>query len=328
MRAARFVSARYAMQVGRMLERIDERVLSEMDVYHSPFLPVPAVIKRHPRVKRFTTVYDVIALTHPQFFVPGVISMMRRLINSFDATDHVLCISEATRIALLEHAPKLDSSRVGVTPLAAGSAFYPETDPERIAAVRRRVGLPPSAPYFLSLCTLEPRKNLEMVVRCFARLKQEGSVDSETRLVLVGNLGWKTEKLFSSLEEARACRDSILLTGFVPDEDLAALYSGALAFVYLSWLEGFGLPPLEAMQCGVPVICSNTSSLPEVVGDAGISLAPDDSDGVAAAMADLAADAGRRRELSARALVRARLFSWERFVRQNFDAYRRALAER
>ncbi len=328
MRAARFVSARYTEQANRLIERIDERLLNEVDIYHSPFVPVPAVVKRYPRVQRFTTVYDVIALSHPQFFTPGVARIIQAVADGFDASDRVLCISEATRTALLSHVPRLDPARVGVTPLAAGPAFYPETDPARIAAVRQRVGLPPDAPYFLSLCTLEPRKNLDALVRSFARLKQEGRVDGETRLVLVGNHGWKTEKIFSALEEARACRDAILLTGFVPDEELAPLYSGALAFVYMSWLEGFGLPPLEAMQCGVPVICSNTSALPEGVGDAGVLLAPDDLDGIAGAMATLAADADRRRDLAARSLARASLFSWDRFVQQNLDAYRRALADR
>ena len=164
------------------------------------------------------------------------------------------------------------------------------------------------------------------MIRAFAWLRREGQVDRELRLVLVGNLGWKTEKIFSALEEARDCRESILLTGFVPDCDLAALYTGARAFVYMARVEGFGLPPLEAMQCGTPAVTSNTSSLPEVVGDGGIQLAPDDLDGLCAALLRLATDDDYRRELSGRALRRAALFSWERFIQQNLAAYRTALA--
>ncbi len=326
MRATRFAFARYAPRANRLLERLDDRQIGEMDIYHSPFLPVPPAVKRHPRVRRFTTIYDLIALSHPQFFIPSVTRMIQTVVDGLDAQAHAVCISAATRTVLLERAPQLDPSRVFVTPLAAGPAFYPETDAERIATVRARVGLPPAVPYFLSLCTLEPRKNLDGVIRAFARLKLEGRVDRETRLVLVGNLGWKTENIFAALDEVRACRESILLTGFLPDEDLAPLYSGALGFVYLSWLEGFGLPPLEAMQCGVPVICSNTSSLPEVVGDAGVLVSPDDSDAIAGAMETLALDDGHRRDLAARALERARLFSWERFLQQTLAAYRQALA--
>ena len=114
-------------------------------------------------------------------------------------------------------------------------------------------------------------------------------------------------------------------TGYVADEDLAALYSGALAFVYPSRAEGFGLPPLEAMQCGVPVITSNVSSLPEVVGDAGLLVEPEDLNGLAAAMLSLHNDASRRAELVARGLARAREFSWERFIGETLAAYRCAL---
>ena len=328
LRAGRFIAARYVRLGDRMLGAVDDALLREMDVYHSPFLPIAARMKRYRRMVRFTTVYDLIALSHPQFFDDTIIRMIRQLVDGLAEEDYVVCISQATRVALLERAPQLDAARVFVTPLAAGPAFYPEPDQAKIAAIRAQVGLAPDAPYFLSLCTLEPRKNLDTIIRAFARLKQDGQIGDETQLVLVGNTGWKTERIFSALEEARACRDSIILTGFVPDRDLAALYSGALAFIYMSWMEGFGLPPLEAMQCGVPVICSNTSSLPEVVGDAGILLAPDDLDGTVNAMHSLASDPARRAELTVRALERARLFSWEQFIARTLDAYRTALAHR
>ena len=120
-------------------------------------------------------------------------------------------------------------------------------------------------------------------------------------------------------------RAQIFQTGFVPDEDLAALYSGACAFLYLSRAEGFGLPPLEAMACGTPVICSNVSSLPEVVGDAGLLLAPDDLDGLAAALRTLLDDEAQRDAWAARARARAARFSWERFTAENLAAYRTAL---
>lgn len=327
LRLLRYASVQYTTRVADpVFSYLPARKIAEADVYHSPFLPIPAAIKPHRHLQRFTTIYDLIPLSHPQFFGGSVVRLVRSVVNGLHEEDHAVCISEATRHALLEHAPRLDPARTFVTPLAAGPAFYPERDPEKLAALRRKLNLPPDVPYFLSLCTLEPRKNLDAVIRAFARLRRERQIDAETRLVLVGNLGWKTEKIFAALEEDTDCREAILLTGFVPDEDLAALYSGAVAFVYMSWLEGFGLPPLEAMQCGVPVITSNTSSLPEVVGDAGITLPPDDLDGLAAALRALATDAAMRREFSARAVARAAQFSWGRFVQQNLAAYRQALA--
>ena len=144
--------------------------------------------------------------------------------------------------------------------------------------------------------------------------------------MLVGGSGWKTEKILAALEEAKQVRDAIVLTGFVPDESLPALYSGALAFVYVSRLEGFGLPPLEAMQCGAPVITSNVSSLPEVIGDAGVMVDPDDVDELTAQMLRISQDADWREELSARSLKRAQIFSWKRFGTETLAAYRQALA--
>ena len=327
MRLLRFVTVRYGIVADQLLKGgLDERTLGEMDIYHSPFVPIPAQIKRHRRIRRFTTIYDLIPITHPHLFDGGTIKMIRGLVAGLGEEDHAVCISEATRAVLLTHAPRLDPARVFVAPLAAGPDFHPEPDAAKVDAVRGRVGLPPGTPYLLSLCTLEPRKNLDAVIRAFARLRREGRLARELRLVLVGNLGWKTEKIFSALEEARDCRESILLTGFVPDSDLAALYTGARAFVYMARIEGFGLPPLEAMQCGTPAVTSNTSSLPEVVGDAGIQLAPDDVDGLCATLLRLASDDDYRQELSGRALRRAALFSWERFIQQNLAAYRIALA--
>ena len=326
LRALRYGITSYVQQVDRLLGSLPAQAVEGIDLYHSPFLPIPSVVKRHCSLRRFTTVYDLIPLSHPQFFGDDIVRLIRSLADGLNEEDHAVCISEATRQALLEHVPRLDPARAFVTPLAAGPAFYPERDPDKLAALRQKINLPSGVPYFLSLCTLEPRKNLDAVIRAFARLRRERQIDAETRLVLVGNLGWKTEKILAALDEAQDCRDAILLTGFVPDEDLAALYSGALAFVYMSWLEGFGLPPLEAMQCGVPVITSNTSSLPEVVGDAGIMLSPTDADGLAAAMLSLATDPTRRDGLSSRALDRAASFSWNRFVQQNLAAYRTALS--
>ena len=167
---------------------------------------------------------------------------------------------------------------------------------------------------------------MEAVIRAFGRLCKERQIADEARLVLVGRTGWKTEKIFAALEEAKHCREAIVVTGFVPDEYLPALYSGALAFLYVSRLEGFGLPPLEAMQCGVPVITSNVSSLPEVVGDAALMVGPDDIDGLCASMLRLSQDEVLRDELAARALARARMFSWARFGAETLAAYRQAIA--
>ena len=326
LRALRWALTRGIGRLSTNEHSVNNRTLAEADIYHSPFLAIPSSVPRTTRLRRFTTVYDLIPITHPEYFESGPVEIMQGVVGGFQPDDFVTCISHATRASLLEHAPQLAPERVFVTHLAAGEWCRREEDPARIAHVCARFGLTPETPYFLTLCTLEPRKNLETVIRAFAHLRQQGKLGAEHRLVLAGNKGWKIEKILGALEEAKHCRDAIVMTGFVPDEELPALYSGTLAFLYLSRLEGFGLPPLEAMQCGAPVITSNASSLPEVVGDAGFTCAPDDVDGLAAHMLRLSQDDALRRELSARSLARAKLFSWARFGAETLAAYRAAMA--
>jgi glycosyltransferase involved in cell wall biosynthesis len=147
----------------------------------------------------------------------------------------------------------------------------------------------------------------------------------ELRLVLVGAKGWDYDRIFEVIESFDIPRSYIILTGYVADEDLAALYSGALAFIYLSLYEGFGLPPLEAMQCGVPVITSNTSSLPEVVGDAGIMVDPRDENAICQSIFDVYRDQSLRDQMSRRSIERAQLFSWDRTVHETIAAYKLAI---
>ena len=328
LRASRRAAVVGSELISAPLGRPAARVTDATDVYHSPSLPVPAWVKRHPtlRARRFTMVHDVIALTNPEYFPAVTVAFTRRVINGLDPEDWVFCNSHATRTALLEQS-RCDPAKVFVTYLAAAGHFRPEPRPEVLAAVRARYGIPTDVNYFLSVCTLERRKNLAALIRGFTRFcRENGNRRREVRLVLTGGAGWLTQEITAALEDAgEEVRGRILRTGFVPDEDLAAIYSGARGFVYLSRAEGFGLPPLEAMACGVPVICSNVSSLPEVVGNAGLLLAPDDLAGLAAAFGTLLDDHARHAELAARAKVRAARFSWEGFTRQTLDAYRQAL---
>jgi glycosyltransferase involved in cell wall biosynthesis len=215
---------------------------------------------------------------------------------------------------------------VFVTPLAASDNFYPCADPKELSSVRAKYGIPTDAIYFLGLSTLEPRKNIDQLIRCFARLVSDQGL-KDLRLVLVGAKGWDYNKIFEAISSLEISKDHIILTGYVAEEDLAALYSGALAFVYLSLYEGFGLPPLEAMQSGTPVITSNTSSLPEVVGNAGIMLDPLDADAICQSMLEVYRNGALRAEMTRKSLERAMLFSWTKCVRESVSAYRSALAE-
>jgi glycosyltransferase involved in cell wall biosynthesis len=164
---------------------------------------------------------------------------------------------------------------------------------------------------------LEPRKNLAMLVNSFAQFKRECP---EAVLVVAGGIGWLADEVFNAID-AGGVRDSVLLPGYVAAEEKALWYAAATAFVFPSLYEGFGLPPLEAMACGTPVITSHAASLPEVVGEAGLLLAPDDASGWAAAMQRLWTDAAYRAELADRGVRQAQQFTWAATARQIAHTY-------
>ncbi len=314
----------YAVKFGKFsTQTLDVSSLRSADIYHSTYLPVPEVVKAIKRPQRFLTIYDMIPVLFPEHCSTYLQHLFGEILGSIDAKTWLVSISEATKADFCNHL-NLDPSRVFVTPLAADPAlFYPNNDPQQQAAVRQKHHIA-DAPYILSLCTIEPRKNIDHVIRSFVKLMQEQHL-TDLQLVLAGRKGWNFEHIFREIDGAEALKDNIVVTGFVANEDLAALYSGALAFVFPSLYEGFGLPPLEAMQCGTPVITSNTSSLPEVVGEAGIMLDPHDVDGLCQSLLSLYQDAGLRARMSAQSVERARLFSWKRCAQDTVNAYKAAL---
>lgn len=323
------VARRIATHTGDVIEgvsvRFNPKALSDADVFHSTFIPLPKRVKREKKVKKFLTIYDLIPLLYPQYYDTDLMKrILHDCVGSLDQSDFALCISNATKNDLCNYAKHIDPSKVFITHLAASELLYPCSEQERIAYIRSKYKIPADAPYLLSLSTLEPRKNIDQTIRCFVRLVREQRI-KDLCLVLVGAKGWSYDKIFEAIEHSSDLKDRIILAGYVPDEDLAPLYSGALAFVYPSLYEGFGLPPLEAMQCGVPVITSNTSSLPEVVGDAGFMHDPADADGICESMLRIYASSDLRKSLSAKSLERAKQFSWERCTQETIAAYRTAL---
>jgi glycosyltransferase involved in cell wall biosynthesis len=276
---------------------------------------------RHTSTPLITTVHDLCHLRMPQFMERhNRVALSRGLRQLVRQESHFIAVSETTRRDLLAAYP-IDVSRVCVIPEACDTQrFSPVRDVARVDEIRRRYGLPPG-PYLLSLCTLEPRKNLVDTVRAFNRLTAvQPTVD--TSLVIAGPEGWKIGELFraSGLKRSR-----VHLTGFIDDADLPALYSGALGLVYVSHFEGFGLPLLEAMSCGTPVIFGDNSSMPEIVGPGGLPARADDVDDIMGQMSRLIQDASLRQELAEQALARAAEFSWERTIDATIAEYERRL---
>jgi glycosyltransferase involved in cell wall biosynthesis len=231
-------------------------------------------------------------------------------------------------IALSEHARKdiistycIPPEKVTAIPLAAAAHFRPIRNDEELQRVRQTYGI--EGEYILSVGAIQPRKNLSRLVAAYSRLRRATPEGNLPKLVLAGKCAWLYEETLRTIKELQVS-DSVILTGYVPESDLPVLYSGALCFVYPSYFEGFGLPPLEAMKCGVPVIVGNRTSLPEVVGDAAILVDPFDAEAIAGAMDKLISDSNLRAELAARGLARAKLFDWRETARQTLTVYQRA----
>jgi glycosyltransferase involved in cell wall biosynthesis len=208
--------------------------------------------------------------------------------------------------------------RIKAIMLGFNPAMLERRESSATAAVRAKYGLPQG--YILYVGTIQPRKNIDTLIEAYHRLNQVRN--GMPKLVIVGRKGWLYDKLFARIAELGLV-DEVIFTGFVPDEELPHIYDGARLFTYLSFFEGFGLPPLEAMACGIPVVTSDTTSLPEVAGDAGISVPPADVDKVAAAIAKLLDDPVYAELLGQRGRERAQLFSWEAAARETLEIYRK-----
>lgn len=290
-------------------------------IYHSPFYAIPAEIGASKGINKLLTVNDLIPVLYPEWFPKGETSV-QHAIDSLPRDGFVTTVSEATKADFCNYT-SFDADRVTPILLAASpDLFYVVVDEARKRAVRQKLGLG-DGPYVLSLATLEPRKNIDHLIRCFVRLIEAGEIPHDLNLVLVGTKGWKMDALLAEVAKNERIRSRLVFTGFVPDSELAALYSGALAFAYPSLYEGFGLPPLEAMQCGLPVITSNVSSLPEVVGDAALLVPPTDVDALCQALLTVVNSPTLRTDLSAKALVQANRFSWDKFIHEHVALYQK-----
>ena len=288
-----------------------------VDVVHSPDFIAPARLVR--RWARVVTVHDLAFLRFPEFLTPNSLQYYQQIHRSVAEAERIISVSEATRRDLLELTTALPT-KIVVVPEGVNPAFRPISEDEAAKQVLRRFGI--ARPYFLFVGTLEPRKNLGSLLEAFRRFRATCNA-VEPLLVLAGSRGWLTEDLDRPIGQLG---DSVRLLGRVSDEDLVPLYNAALALALVSHYEGFGLPPLEAMACGRPTLVSNVASLPEVVGEAGIIVAPDDVDAMSDALRELWQDSTLRQELGRRALRRASSFNWRIVARKTEQVYLEAAA--
>ncbi|WP_041934089.1 glycosyltransferase family 4 protein [Gloeothece verrucosa] len=302
---------------------IPQQQLADKEIYHSSFFSIPKKIQGMKHLQKFLTFHDLIPILFPEYVHEAIVKNFQEILNSINPETWLICVSESAKNDLCNHLKVIDSQRVHVVYSAASENFYPCKNIEQIERIKKKYKIP-NRPYILALNNLEPRKNIEQLIRCFARLVQQEKL-KDLSLVLAGAKGWLYNNIFNEIDQLKELKKQIIVTGYVDDADLAPLYSGAMMFVFPSLYEGFGLPPLEAMQCGTPVITSNTSSLPEVVGDAGIMINPKDSDELCQSILELYYDSSLREKLSHKSIERAKLFSWEQCGKNVINLYKTAV---
>lgn len=267
------------------------------------------------------TIHDLSFEHLPQTFKRRSRAQLRLTVRrTARAASHILVPSEHTRRDIVE-TYKIEPQRVSVTPLAAPAYFAPVEDEKEVERVRQRYHI--NGDYILSVGSIQPRKNLTQLISAYAALHRARPIVKLPQLVLVGKRAWLYDETLRAIEE-QGIADLAVLTGYVAEADLPALYTGALCFVYPSYFEGFGLPPLEAMKCGAPVIVGNRTSLPEVVGDAGLLVDPFDVDALTQALARMIDEASLRARLRLKGLERARHFSWRETAQLTLKAYGQA----
>jgi glycosyltransferase involved in cell wall biosynthesis len=287
---------------------------ADIDIFHHTG---PVILPLHEFRANVLTVYDLGTVRFPQFHERENGAIWNETLNLAPEMDGLVAISHSTKRELVELLG-IEPDIIHVTPLAAHEQYYPIADSEKIRSVLSRYELV-GQPYILHVGTLEPRKNLCRLVKAFHGLKQQ-EPGLAHQLLLVGEEGWMFDEIFETVH-ALHMETHVRWLNYVPFDDLPALLNGADLMVYPSLYEGFGLPPLEAMSCGTPVVASNTSSLPEVVGDAGILVDPERVEDLTAAMRRVLTDANLRATLRAQGLIQAKKFSWERTASLTLTAY-------
>jgi glycosyltransferase involved in cell wall biosynthesis len=264
------------------------------------------------------TIHDESFALFPEFFRGANAAYLRLFTRlSCRRAARIIAVSENTRADVMR-LYGVPGERVQVVPHGVDARFFPRPASE-VAEFKRAHSLPDH--FILFVGTLEPRKNLVKLIEAFSNLQ---SRISNLKLILAGGKGWYYDQIFAAVERLDM-QDEVIWAGYVPTDDLPLWYNSADVFAFPSRYEGFGMPLLEAMACGTPVVTSNASSLPEVAGDAALLVPPDDVGALADALARTLTDADLRQALHAKGLARAATFTWEETARRTAAVYRHAL---
>jgi glycosyltransferase involved in cell wall biosynthesis len=274
----------------------------------------PTIFLKLKNCKKITTIHDIM----PYIFQKNYHLALRcthKFITplTLKTSDKIISVSQHTKNDLIKYF-KIPEDKIKVIYEAANENYKPLKENE-MNKIKQKYNL--NYPFILYVGGLAPNKNVERLIKALYKLKKQGI---KHKLIITGVKRYKYKSIFETIDKLNLQKD-VIFTGYVPDEDLPALYNAADLFVYPSLYEGFGLPPLEAMQCGTPVITSNTSSLPEVVGDAGIMVNPYNVNELANKMYEVLTNDGLKEELSKKGLERAKLFSWKKCAEEHLKVY-------
>ena len=289
-----------------------------VDVLHvqytaPPFAPCPIV----------ATIHDLAFKHLPETFNRRSWMQLRLTVRrTARRAQEIITVSEYSRQDIIK-TYGIPADRITVTPEAAAETFARATDETNLQTVRKRYGI--EGDYILSLCSIQPRKNLVRLIEAYSLLRRLHPEGKLPQLVLAGKRGWLDKETWRAAQADKTT--GICFTGYVADEHLNALYSGATCFVYPSYFEGFGLPILEAMKCGAPVIAGDRTSIPEVAGEAALLFDPFDTSSLVEALKRVLTDSAFRQSLSAKGLQRANEFHWQTTARLTLTAYEKAAAQ-
>jgi glycosyltransferase involved in cell wall biosynthesis len=295
---------------------------ADIDILHVPVhwynQITPFLFNRE--IKKVLTIHDLTPILFPEMHTRETNLTWKSSLKFIkNRTNIVICDSVSTKNDCMKLL-KIPEKRLKVIPLSADEQYKPIKNKEHIRdELKREYNI--DYPFILFVGTLEKRKNVPILLKSFYKLKKS---KLNHKLVIVGGKGWKYTRIFDLIEGLNLEND-VIFTDYVSDEYLVKLYNAADLFVYPSLYEGFGLPPLEAMACGCPVITSNTSSLPEVVGDAGVMVDPNDIDSLTESMIKILTDNEYREEMGRKSLERAHMFSWKKTAEETWDVYKEVL---
>ncbi|MBU4349100.1 glycosyltransferase family 4 protein [bacterium] len=289
-----------------------ERLVGGIDIFHASDRLDPPLKK----AKLVVTIYDLTPIKFKEFFTEKAARYFAEYFKSvIPKADMVVAISQCTKNDILEYFD-IAEDRIQVTPLAANDNYKRILDKEVIDGIKEKYGIDKN--YVLFVGTLEPRKNIANLVRAYSILPDY--LKRDHLLVICGKKGEYYEEIFKTVEKL-GLEDKVIFTGYVPDKDIPLLMNGAEIFVYPTFYEGFGLPLIEAMACGTPVISSNISSIPEVIGNAGILINPNDVEELNDAILKLLTSETLKNQLSKKGLKQARKFSWKTTAKKTVEIY-------